>query len=893
MRLRHAFGLTVAAAVAALGLPAPATAAPTATATTLHVNKYSPQCSDTGPGTYAKPLCTVSAAAAVVEPGQTVRVWQSGDTGEIRITRSGTPEKPITFLGGSADTAPFTRQPVVGGPTAMNSFTLANVHDVTIRGFRTLAQHGVQVIGSSRVVVDQNTFDRAGTRQVSLRVAGSDHVTVSRNAFDHSSGLVLDGGSDILVTANDFNRTTDAGLTATGVADLAVTNNTFALDCFGGVNLLGASPRAVLKNNISVDGNEKSIQADRPYCWEIAPKAQISVSAEAAPTATVDYNVVRPKSGTGAYAWGGTVYPSPTAFAAATGQGAHDLDLDLEYTTSGYSHPFNKLTTAAAGAIDSGDPTAPGIGTDLFGQPALDHPDVANTGAGTRDRGAHELSGMDGATRLVVTGETAPTATGPAPLTVTAGVDFRNTWGTAPSPSVIDFGDGSEPVSTTGTVRHTYTAQGVYTVTASAVDALGGRAEGAASEVRVNPNFPASAGLAVTNAGGAYTYRFTVSASSPWNPLNGTVDFGDGTREDVPSRSGSLVHTYAAAGSYRAQFTARDESGRDQVVVRPIEVGVDPLTVLKPGERVQVLGRAPMSVDDLQNGGAHYGEGVWAPFTAVGATGRQFAAGTVASVALGTTANGVAHNLAATYDGRVFIADRRMSDGNWSGWAEVTSPGSAGPLPGAPTQIAAAVIGNKLHVLALVGSRVHQATGDWSTGTWSGWGDITSAAGLADVGQISAAATGNSLHVVGLSTDGKVYVADGDYDRGTWSSGEVTALLGQAPDGYRIAQVTAAAIGSKLHVVVGANTNLYQATADYAAGTWAGWGSLSSATGPTSHVEKLASAATGNKLHVFVLALGVVRTATGDYDRGAWSGWGQASLASNAPDLTDLAVATS
>ncbi|MFC5668093.1 PKD domain-containing protein [Kitasatospora misakiensis] len=893
MRLRHALGLTVAAAIAALGLPAPATAATADTATTLHVNKFGPQCSDAGPGTYARPFCTVTAAAAVVEPGQTVRVWQAGDTGEIRIARSGTPEKPITFVGGSADTAPFTRQPVVGSPSAMNSFTLANVHDVTIRGFRTLAQQGVQVIGSSRVVVDQNRFERAGTRQVSLRVAGSDHVTVSRNSFDHSSGLVLDGGSDVLVTANDFNRTTDAGLTATGVADLAVTNNTFALNCFGGVNLLGASPRAVVKNNISVDGNEKSIQADRPYCWDIAPKAQISVSAEAAPTATVDYNVVRPKSGTGAYAWGGSVYPSPTAFAAATGQGAHDLDLDIEYSTTTHDRPFNKLTVAAAGAIDSGDPNAPGIGTDLFGQPVLDHPDVANAGAGTRDRGAHELSGMDGATHLIVTGENVPTATGPAPFTVTARVGSLNTWGTAPSASVVDFGDGSEPVTTTGTVQHTYAAQGVYTVTASAVDTLGGRAEGAASEVRVNPNFPASADLAVTYAGGPYTYRFTVSASSPWNPRNGTVDFGDGTREDVPSRNGSLVHTYATAGRYRAEFTARDESGRDQVVTRWVQVGVDPLTVLKPGERVQILGKSGSSTGDLQNGGAHYGEGVWAPFTPVGATGRQFAAGTVASVALGTTANGVAHNLAATYDGRVFIADRRMSDGSWSSWAEVTSPAGAGPLPGVPTQIAAAVIGNKLHVLALIDSRVHQATGDWSTGTWSGWGDITSAAGLADVGQIAAAATGNSLHIVGLATDGKVYIADGDYDRGTWSSGEVTALLGQNPEGYRISQVTAAAIGSKLHVIVGANTNLFQATADYAAGTWAGWVDLSSANGPTSHVTKLASAATGNKLHVFVFALGVIRSATGDYDRGAWSGWGQVSAASNAPDLSDVAVAAS
>ncbi|MGY0461914.1 PKD domain-containing protein [Kitasatospora sp. cg17-2] len=892
--MRHAFGLTAAAASVVLGLPVPAATAAGA-ATTLHVDNTAADCTDQGGGTFARPYCTISAAAAVVQPGQTVRVWAGDYKEDVRVTRSGTPEQPITFLGGRVDTAPFLSQPTVRGAQNGTAFALNNVHDIAVRGFRIAAPHGLQVVHSSSVVVDQNQFHwNLNTVQDSLRVVGgSSHVTVSRNSFNHSSGAFVGegGGSDLLVTGNDFDRTTTTGLVVNGVSDAAVTNNTFALSCNGSVDIQGLSPRSVVKNNIAVDGNQNSATANPKRCWTVGGyAAQITVSPESAGTASVDYNVVHARSGTQPYRWASSTYESPAEFAAATGRGTHDLDLDLEFSASSDQRPFNLLTEASAGAIDSADPTAPGVGTDQFGQPAIDDPNV--TGTGTRDRGAHELNGLDGGTALVVHGAAGGSTTGPAPFTVNATVRARSAWA-GPGSRTVDFGDGTEPVtSDQETVPHTYTAPGTYTVTATATDALGGRAEGALFQpVRVNAPSGLTTDFTATSVGWPYVYRFDLRSSSGYLIPAGSVDFGDGSR--AYAASGPVEHTFAGPGTYRVTFTVRDESGESSTTTKAVEVGpYAPVAVLQPGERVQVLARTPASV---LNGGAHYGYGLWAPLTPAGPGGpgaRPFNEGDINSSAIGTTADGVVHNVVAA-KGRIFIADRRMSDGGWSGWGELTTPDAAGPLATAPQQIAVAAMGDKLHVLALRDGRVFQATGDWSTGSWSRWADVSTTVGAGTLNRISAAVTGDTLHIAGISPDNRVFVADGDYGRGTWGYGEPSALIGKSSEQWPTA-FTATAIGSTLHILVAHGTTVHQASGDYAAGEWSGWGDLTAAIGPIGTVERLSATSTGNKLRLYALADGgVLRDATGDYDRGAWSGWGNVSAAVGAPALTDLAVTAS
>ncbi|MGY0461913.1 PKD domain-containing protein [Kitasatospora sp. cg17-2] len=894
MRLRHAFGLTLAAATAVLGLPGPAVAGPTAEAgTTIHVNNSGDRaCSDRGPGTFAQPYCTISAAAVVVEPGQTVRIWPGRNYREsVRITRSGTPDRPITFLG-VPDGNPADRDhPTIEAATSgYTPVALTGVHDVVLDGLRfngTLA-----LTDTTRVSVDRSVFSAVGPGPA-VTVGGSgDTVTVSRNLFDGTTGGidVRPGSRNVLVTADDFHHVYGTGLKATDTGDLAVTNNTFASTCPNSVAVNGNSPGAVVKNNITTAAGGLL----GPNCRTPA----FSVSAEAAATAVLDYNTVHPAPGGSSYAWAGSTYGTPAEFAAATGQGGHDLDLALRFGGN-YHDRLDDTDPASAGAVDSGDPTAPGVGTDLRGQSYIDHPGVADTDGSTRDRGAHELTGLDLST-VDLLGVSGGDGDG-TPLTVRAEVRFGSSlFSSWPNTYTVDFGDGSEPVSSgSGFLVHTYPAVGSYDVRAVAADQRGGRAPSRAVRLTLVDPGTAGADLTATNTGWPYNYKLSATVPAPWTTGLYSVDYGDGTT-DKGFVGGEARHSYRNPGTYTVSCTVKDKDGRMLVLGKRIRVEVDPaLAVLQPGERVQLLARTPTA---LLNSGAHYGWGAWAPFRPAGhpALARPFAEQDITASALATTVDQEAHNLVAA-NGRVHITDRLVqpghwekvaqwvADGRWSAWGEVTSPGAAGPLPGAPRQLAAVAMGRKLQVLALVDGRVQQATADYERGTWSPWSDVTAASGLPPATRITAAAVGNTLHIVALGPDGHVRDAAGDYDRGTWGSGDPTPVIGLP--GAAVTDLSAATTGSTLHIVAVAGGRLHQADADYAAGRWSGWDDLTAATDGDSTADRVAAVAIGNRLHLYTLGGGVLRDATGDYDRGSWSRWGDVSATAGAPALTELAVA--
>jgi hypothetical protein len=78
--------LTARLAVAAV------TSARAATVTDLYVNnRTGSSCSDTGSGTWEQPFCTIGAAAAVAQPGQTVHV-EAGSYPAFTVPTSGTPD---------------------------------------------------------------------------------------------------------------------------------------------------------------------------------------------------------------------------------------------------------------------------------------------------------------------------------------------------------------------------------------------------------------------------------------------------------------------------------------------------------------------------------------------------------------------------------------------------------------------------------------------------------------------------------------------------------------------------------------------------------------------------------------------------------------------------------
>ncbi|GAA2802470.1 hypothetical protein GCM10010441_29010 [Kitasatospora paracochleata] len=882
MRLRQSAALTVAAVTAVLGLPGLATA--DQAGTTLVVDGSAANCSDSGSGSYAQPYCKISAAAAAVQPGQTVLVLPGTYPDDpVTLTRSGTPEQPITFLGGPV-TYDKMAQPMVRttGTAVTNGFALVGVHDVVIRGFTHYGlRDPLTVTDSARITLDQNRFEGRHSL-AAVRISGkSDHVTVSRSLFLSSGGVVVEPGShDTLITANDLNRTANSAVSVKDAPGTAVTDNTIVYSCLESVLIDGASPGAVVENNV--------ITADNPAHTHYNPapcdaahrgEAEISVSADSTPGSKVDYNTVHPWPDAAGYRWAGTAYPTAAALKAATGQGAHDVDLNIDIDEN-RTWPFDVLSDADTAAIDSADPTAPGVDTDFFGSKPVDHPKVGNTapGGGLRDRGAFERTGLHDAGLQVHGAGQANYPTGPVPLTVRAVASVTEDWG-SPVQYSFDFGDGTAPVvSTSPEVTHTYTRTGSFPVIVTVTDALGARTVGNTSGAHANPPGDLVPQLTTTQLDGGGLYKFQPTGTSPWTVFGETVDFGDGSAPQHPTY-GEIYHRYETPGTYTVKETVSDDGGREAVKTVQLRVDYDAEhAALLPGRRVQVIAR---TADSLLDTGANLDRGVWAGFTPVASNGSNAPApAQVQSVATTTTGDEYLRTFAVV-DGRILSVDRNLGGtrpggmgyvdrGFWFDWAEVTGAAGAGDLPGV-TQVAAASIGEQTHVVALANGRVYEASGNHNTGKWSRWGDITAAVGLpGGVTSIAAGTTGNSLHVATLGADKHVRVADGNYDRGTWSAGDVTAAYG-GPTG--ITQLAGASTpGSRFHVVVLAGGSVHETTGDYAAGYWTGWGNISAASGLTGF-SQVAAASTDNSLRLFGVSGGHVYNANGDYTRGQWSSW--------------------
>ncbi|WP_354644546.1 PKD domain-containing protein [Kitasatospora camelliae] len=908
MRLRQSAALTVAAATSVLVFPAVSVAADTPGGT-LYVNRTSAACADAGGGSEARPFCTISAAAAVVLPGQTVEVAAGSGTYQetVRITRSGTPEQPITFLGVTFD-RPQAGRPVVLQPSSgAGSFVLAEVHDVVVRGFdvqgtRTAGSApAVAVSNSSRVTLDQNRY--YGTIDPSVRTSGANgQLTVSRSRFSSAGGLVVGAGAhDVLITGNDFDRSRTAAVTVTDAPNTAVTSNTIAFSCLESVRIDGASPGAVVENNvITAEHTDDTTVTPAPACAtdpRFKGEAEIVVSAGSVSGSKVDYNLVHPWSDGSGYAWGGTAYRTAAAFKEATGQAGHDVDVRLSFNPI-VNIDHNRLPETATAAIDSADPSAPGLDRDLLGVKPGDDPKVPNTApnGGIRDRGAYEVHGQR-SLGLTVTADV-PSLQGPTPFTVKATAAPVNAWGVDQVNYRFSFGDGTRIDSPEPTVTHTYTKAGTYFVSCLATDAQGAKMFSEYKQVLVRDPADLTADLTY-RLGDSLDLTVTPSASSPWVITGRQVDFGDGTKLSQPAADGTFKHQYGAPGSYQVALTTTDEGGRSVVTRRTVDVpGAAYTAALAPGDRVQLFGGRTGSPSSLINAGANYTRGVWSPFLPVSPQGAPIEGKGVAATASVTTADQYLRAFVLV-DGKVYSADRNLgpasggvAQGQWLPWSEVTGAARAGDLPGI-TQLTAAAIGNRVHLVAVADGRVYEASGERSTGTWSAWGDVTAVLGFpAGVTSVAAASTGNVLHVAMLGADGRVRVGDGDYDRGRWSGGDLTAAIG-VPTNAPLAPITQLAAattpGSKFHVVAQVPGEIYEAVADYAAGRWSGWGNISRETGTGLYnTRQIAVAATGNTLRVFGVDRfsNAVYTADGDYTAGRWSRSAQVNVPGAAGPLS-------
>ncbi|AUG81325.1 hypothetical protein CFP65_6680 [Kitasatospora sp. MMS16-BH015] len=352
----------------------------------LYVNKNNAACTDTGSGTERAPYCSIQAAADLVLPGQTVHVARGQYPAGLKLTRSGTAEAPITFLGG-AD-APGD----VNNEAAINA-SGATVPAITVSGARHVSLNGFTVLGGDKpAVLVQNSSAVSlmrgligGGRGPAVQVTGeSSGVTVGRYRFlNNGTSVQVDPGVRGTVVTTNYFHNDDTVVAATDAPGTVVVANTVRSECHPGIVLAGASTGSTVENN-AVETGKLDDSNHGGACADGSAATGITVAEAATAGTLVDYNVVSPLSGGAAYSWAGHAYAGQAQF-AATGQGAHDLVADPMVPTDG-RRPVGPT-------VDSADEKAPGmLPVDLSGYGAVDDPLVANsgTGAGYRDRGATE-----------------------------------------------------------------------------------------------------------------------------------------------------------------------------------------------------------------------------------------------------------------------------------------------------------------------------------------------------------------------------------------------------------------------------------------------------------------------------------------------------------------------
>ncbi|GAA0680468.1 hypothetical protein GCM10010193_37640 [Kitasatospora atroaurantiaca] len=515
-------------------------------------------------GSEAVPFCTVSAAANVVRPGQTVHIATGVYREDVHLTRSGTPGAPVTFVGpdrwagGSAAT-------ITG---AAHALSLEGVHDVTVRNlFAAGPQEAVLATDSGRVTLEGLTVNRAGSagHYPGIRITGrSSEVTVSRNFVISSfgDGVAVDPGVEhAVITTNAFLGGGGHGVSVTDAPGTVVTSNTVVSTCGPGIELAGNSSESFVENNVLLAAEGS---ASPSGSCPSPTRVDLSVSAASAAGLKADYNLVGPGSHT-PYAWAGETHPDVASYQKASGQGAHDISA---------SPGFWRSPSERAATIDSADANAPGeLSTALDGKPRVDDPLVANsgTGSGYYDRGAIEVQDP-----LRLWMSAAPTADDESPLEVTVTGTLSSPWAEI-TQSSVDFGDGTAPVGLPAfPVKHTYGAPGTYTVTATATNGLGATRT-STSVVTVAAPGPIQPQLTVVRdeKEGEWEHRplrvlaDTSATKSPWPIAGVSYDYGDGT----PAGSSTDRHTYAAPGTYTVTATVTDIKGRSAKASRTVTVG--------------------------------------------------------------------------------------------------------------------------------------------------------------------------------------------------------------------------------------------------------------------------------------------------------------------------------
>lgn len=436
---------------------------------TYYVDKASQDCSNAGPGTLAKPFCSIQAGADAAHAGDRVEIAAQaaganafGET--VTVHNSGTASAPITFepYGG-----PYFSGTDFGNP----AFDLDSVHDIVIDGMESSGSEMVSIDDSTGIDLEDSDLWADVDNGVAVDVKGASSVTVQRSILgsttNDSNAVILGPGSSGVIADNLIAQSGTAIEADGTVAGTEIVANTIHNSCGPGVEVIGSAAHADIENNV-ID-NTRTGPGESIGCDVGGPTTLVAIegTSGAGPNVTEQYDTVaNDLGGTAPFIWNGTRYQSVAAYTAATGQGASDL---IESTVA---FGLNTVPTDPD-VIGVANPAAPG-------QPATDFYGQSPVGA-TPDRGAFQFQNTTAETLEVADAET---------QTVDADLDVQGIPWTAPGATQVgvtySWGDGT-PDTTVGTfggyyntdfrshfnTTHTYTQAGTFTVTATLTDTAG------------------------------------------------------------------------------------------------------------------------------------------------------------------------------------------------------------------------------------------------------------------------------------------------------------------------------------------------------------------------------------------------------------------------------------
>ena len=167
------------------------------------------------------------------------------------------------------------------------------------------------------------------------------------------------------------------------------------------------------------------------------------------------------------------------------------------------------------------------------------------------------------------TSPTNPTVGQAVLLTVTPAADTAAT-------VVVDWGDGNTSslgvVRSAQTVTHTYRSPGSYAIIATATE--DGSSFQTSTAVTIGP--PPSVAISANPGSGttATNFVFTITPATANGVKNVSIDFGDGSSQDLGSITSpaTVSHRYGGTGSYTVKATETDGNGNTTTAVTVVSV---------------------------------------------------------------------------------------------------------------------------------------------------------------------------------------------------------------------------------------------------------------------------------------------------------------------------------